>query len=183
MRFLGCILLLYCTAAAAQGEWVPPSPPDMDNTGETGPGNDEQCRKVERVSHPVASYRISPRCRITDVQAVGDYTYGIRQLKAEIDAFQTSTITRRFVHDAYQYRRRYRIELHKALEERPAILFCETDMMETRVYSAYIQRTKILDNGKLLEYQEPVELEDGRLPDLGIYTHSSSVTYTTDQCL
>lgn len=183
MRFLGCILLLTCTAVAAQGEWIPPPPPGMDNTGESGPDDKEKCRKVEQVSHPVASYRVSPRCRITDVEAVGSYTYGIRQLKAEIEAFQTSTVIRRFVHDNYQYRRRQRIELHKALEERPAILICETDMMETRVYSAYIQRTKVLDNGKLLDYKEPVELQDGRLPDLGIYTHSSSVTYTTDQCL
>lgn len=182
MRFLGCILLLTCTAAAAQGEWIPPSP-GMDQRGGAAPGEEEQCKKVERVSHPVASYRIAPTCRITDIEAVGDYTYGIRQLKTEIMDFESHEITRRFVSDSYQYRRRQRIELHKALQERPAVLYCETDMMETRVYSAYIQRTKVLDNGKLLDYQEPVELQDGRLPDLGVYTHSSSVTYTTDPCL
>ena len=154
----------------------------MDHSGETGPGEDEQCRKVERVSHPVAAYRISPRCRITDVHAVGDYTYGIQQVKAEIRAFQREEIIRRFVRDTYQYRKQRRIELHKALQERPATLVCETDMLETRVYSAHIQRTKVLDNGKLLDYQEPVEVRDGRLPDLGIFTHSSSVTYTMDQC-
>jgi len=86
------------------------------------------------------------------------------------------------VRDSYQYRKRRRIELHKALQERPAVLYCETDMMETKVYSAHIQRSKVLDNGKLMDYQEPVELQDGGLPDLGVYTHSSSVTYTTDQC-
>ena len=130
----------------------------------------------------MASYRVAPLCRITDVSAVGDYTYGIGQLQAEIRGFQSEQLTRRFVRDTYQYRRQRHIILHRALEERPATLVCETDMLDTRVFSAYIRRSKRLDNGKWLDYREPVEVSDGRLPDLGIYTYSRDVSYTTDQC-
>jgi len=184
MRFTGCILLLcWCMTATAQDDWVPPPPPaaKAPEAPESGSTNTGECGKQEATSEPVASYRISPRCEITDITPVGGYRYGIGQVKSEIRNFQSEKTVRRFIGGEYRYRRERSIELHKALE-RPATLVCEIDMMGSKVFSAHVIRTKILDRGRTMDYEEPVELENGELPDLGVYTHHKRITYTPDEC-
>lgn len=168
MRRLGCILLLFCAAAAARDD--EPAPP---------PG--QQCRQVKRLSQPVATYRISPVCGITDVHGVGGYKYGLPEVKAEIRGFETNDTVRRFIHGRYELRLERRIELHMALE-RPETLVCETDMMKTKVFSAHIIRTEALDRGKTVKVTEPLDVKDGVLPDLGVFTHTKDVHYTTEEC-
>ena len=141
----------------------------------------QQCRQVPRLSQPVASYRISPVCGITDVQGVGAYKYGLAEVQAEIRGFETSDTVRRFVNGRYELRLERRIELHKALEP-PETLVCETDMMKTKVFSAHIIRTEVLDKGRTVKVKKPLQVKDGELPDLGVFTHTKDVHYTTKEC-
>lgn len=177
MRKLLIVLLMYTGMIAAQEmDLSPPAPEiDVDNREKY------QCKEKELTYQPVASYRISGLCQITDVEAVGDYQYGIGRIKSEIRDFQSSTTVKRFVSGESVYRKEVRIELRRA-RERPAALVCETDMKEEEVFGAKILRNREGKGGKLMEYEEPVNVENGRLPDLGVFTHSRKVTAMTDRC-
>jgi hypothetical protein len=163
-------------AVAQQELPLPPQPEiDIDNRDKY------RCKEKELEYEPVASYRVSGMCEITDIKGVGEYEYGIRQVKSEIPRFQSEETVKRFVHGESVYRKQVQVELHRALE-RTATLVCETDMMESQVFNAKIIRTREDRHGELKRVEEPVAVEDQRLPDLGVFTHSRTVTYKTNRC-
>lgn len=171
------VLLLYMgTTAAREGELSVPLPDiDTDNREKY------ECREKELTYQPVASYRISGLCQITDVEGVGDYKYGMWRIKSEIRDFQSSRTVKRFVGGESVYRKEVRIELYRA-RERPAVLVCETDMKEREVFEANILRKREKKGGKFMEDEKPVTVENGRLPDLGVFTHSREITTMTNRC-
>ncbi len=155
---------------------MPPAPEiDTDNPEQY------QCREKELAYEPVVSYRVSSLCRVSDMEGVGDYQYGIGQLKSEVRGFQSTRTVKRFTGDGTAYRQEVRIELHRA-RERPATLVCETDMKESEVFEAKILRQRESDKGKLIEYEEPVSVDNGQLPDLGVFTYSREITTMTNRC-
>lgn len=176
MRRVLLVLIIGMGPAAGQEELRPPQPEiDIDDKEQY------QCKEEVLEYEPVASYRISGLCEITNVQGVGEYQYGLRQIKEEIRGFQSEQTVKRFVRGESRHRKRIRIELHRA-RERPAVLVCETDMMENRVFEAKIVRNRYTGNDRQIKDEEPVSIEDHRLPDLGVFTHSRKITYTTDRC-
>lgn len=182
MRLAVCLLLLFCGInAVARDDKMPPLP-DIGWGNPEQPGQEgDQCREKKEVSNPVVSYHVSPLCEVTDINAVGGYKFGTGQVMSEVRKFQSNSTVKRFVGGDYHYRQQHRIELHKALKHTDSLV-CELDMMGKQVLSARIERTKTLDNGKELPYQDPVKVENGRLPDLGTFTYSKKVTHTTKQC-
>jgi len=175
------LLLLLCGVnAAARADKMPPLPDIQWQDTETGQDNGK-CREKKQVSHPVVSYHISPLCGITDINAVGGYKYGTGQVMSEVRKFQSKGTVKRFVGGDYHYRQQHRIALHKALQHTDTLV-CELDMMGKQVLTAHIERTKTLANGQELPQQDPVKVENGRLPDLGTFTYSKKVTHTTKQC-
>jgi len=156
---------------------LPPLPPEGDLDGrENG-----ECREKELTYQPVVSYRISDLCRITDVKGVGDYKHGMGQVKSEVREFQFSRTVKRFVSGESVFRKEVRIELRRAREQ-PAVLICETDMKERKVFNAKIMRKRQARGGDFMEYEEPVSVTNGRLPNLGIFTHSREITVMTNRC-
>ena len=172
MRTLFIILMMYSFSAFAEEEWLPPLPPGYEA---------DTCKEEEVRSDPVASYRISPFCSITDIMEVGEYHYGIEQVKNQIRQFETVEVVRRFVGGEFRYYKKIRIELHKAFEN-PAFLVCHVDMMGKQVLDASIIRMEFVDDENLKPVENPLELEDNTLPDLGVFTHTKTVTYLTDRC-
>lgn len=177
MRKVLIVLLLYVGSTVAQEEDMSPPLPDIDIDNR----EKYECKEEELTYQPVASYRISGLCRITGVESVGDYKYGIGRVKSEIRDFQSSRTVKRFVGGESVFRKEVRIELRRA-RERPAVLVCETDMKEREVFDAKILRKRETRGGKLKEYEEPVAVENGRLTDLGVFTHSREITAMTDRC-
>lgn len=178
MRKVLIVLVFYIGTTAAQEEDLSPPPPpdvDIDNRGKY------ECKEEELTYQPVASYRISGLCRITDVEGVGGYKYGIGRIKSEIRDFQSSRTVKRFVGGESVYRKEIRIELRRA-RERPAVLVCETDMKGREVFEAKILRKREARDGEMKEYEEPVAVENGSLPDPGVFTHSREITAMTDRC-
>ncbi|NNE38267.1 MAG: hypothetical protein HKN08_08180 [Gammaproteobacteria bacterium] len=150
--------------------WIPPLPPPVD----------EYCGEIEKVSEPVMSYRVSQACEITDIRTLGEYQYGAAQVKREIENFSEKEMVKKFVKDEFRLFNEVKIELHRISEER-ATLVCTVEMMGNSVVDARILRT--LNNGARITYNtEPVVVEDGKLPNLGIFTYTSQVRYTINNC-
>ena len=167
------LLLLVCSYSSfAEEEWVPPLPPGSEA---------EACREKEIRSDPVASYRIAPNCSITDIASVGNYQYGMGEVKKEIRRFQTSEVVRRYLGGHFRYYKKISIELHKALEN-TATLVCHVDMMGKKVLDASIIRMEFVDNENLKPVEQPLALEKDGLPDMGVFTHTKTVTHLTNRC-
>ncbi len=161
-----------CVVAQVYEEppWIPPLPPPVD----------EYCGEVEKVSEPVMSYRISQACEIADIQTLGEYQYGAAQVKREIENFSKKEMIKKFVKDEFRLFNEIKIELHRATQQQ-ATLVCTVEMMGNNVVDARILRT--LNNGGNTTYKsEPVQVEDGKLPNLGIFTYTSHVRYTINNC-
>lgn len=152
-------------------DWVVPSPPDHEAV----------CFEPERISEPVIAYRISDVCTITDIRPLGEYQFGTEQVKSEVRNMSAEEVTRRFVSGDFIYYREISIRLHKALEV-PATLACTVDMMGKNVVKAKILREQELANGRTRVDEQALEIVDNKLPDLGVFTYSSPVSYTIDKC-
>lgn len=170
----GVLLLVAATPVTAHADegWTPPPPPGYEAGA---------CVEEELRSDPVASYRISPHCAITNISSIGRYQYGIGQVKDEIRGFETSAVVRRFIEGEFRYNREVRIELHKA-SEKPATLVCHLDMMRRQVLDASIIRMEFTNDENLKPVEKPLKLENDVLPDLGIFTHAKTVTHLTNRC-
>jgi hypothetical protein len=131
-----------------------------------------------RVSQPVVSYRISGMCEVTAVKAVGAYRYGTQELMEAVSAFPQSETVRRLEGGEMVYVRRIEIPLHRALEP-PARLVCHADMMKTRILDAEILRPAAPGKPPV---PEPVRLENGRLPDLGLFTYTRDFPVPDADC-
>ncbi len=171
------LAMLVSAGPLAAGEDLLPPQPEID----IDRPEQYECREKELEYNPIASYRVSGLCEITDIQSVGDYQYGIRQVREDIRGFRSERTIKRFIRGQSRYRKQVRIKLHRALE-RASVLVCETDMLENRVYEAKIVRTREKEDGEEVKTEEPVAIDNQRLADLGIFTHSRRVTYTTDRC-
>lgn len=152
-------------------DWVSPLPPDYEAV----------CFEPERISEPVIAYSISDACTITDIRAIGEYQFGTEQVKSEVRNMSTEEVIRRFVSGDFIYYRQISIQLHKALEA-PATLACTVDMMGKNVVEAKILREQELANGRTRVIEEPLEIANNKLPDLGVFTYSSPISYTIDKC-
>jgi hypothetical protein len=159
-------MLLPLAATALEEERLPPLPP----------GEAQACPAAIE-SRPVVSYRISSQCRITDIQAIGEYRYGHSEVERQVRGFERSTTRRQFHSGDYRRVTGIEIELHRALDE-PAHLVCVTDMMGREVLSATLVRAR--PGGKPLT--EPVSITDGRLPDLGVFTHTAVMVSPAPGC-
>jgi hypothetical protein len=174
-RSLILVLLLTASQVSSQvyqePDWIPPLPPPVE----------EYCSEQENISEPVISYRVSPGCGLTDIRAVGAYQYGTEEVRREVMGFTSKEMIRRLVSGNFVFFNEISIELHKALEPE-ALLICTIDMMGKKVIDAKIQRQKVIDVNRTITYDEPVEITDNQLPDLGIYTYSRQIRYQTNTC-
>ena len=168
-------LLLLTTLASSQvyeePPWLPPLPPPVE----------EYCHDQEKVSEPVISYKISDSCAIADVQQVGEEQYGTEQVKKEVMGLISKDMVRRYISGNFVFFNEVKIELHRALE-RPAALVCTVDMMGKKVIDAKITRQKVINEDKIVLYDEPVQTENNQLPNLGVFTYTSEIRYTINNC-
>jgi hypothetical protein len=175
-KYIILIYLLGWTALSTsqvyeEPPWLPPLPPPIE----------EYCGDMEKLSQPVVSYRISGLCGLTDIQSVGEYQFGTEQVKKEVTGLASKQMVRRFVSGNFQYFNEMNIELHRA-SQATAMLVCTMDMMQKRVLSAKIVRQRVLDENKTIAYDEPIILENNQLPNLGVFTYTSDVRYTINNC-
>lgn len=169
-------LILLCWTLPANSQvyeepsWIPPLPPPVE----------EYCGEIEKVSDPVLSYRISQACAISDIQTVGEYQYGAAQVKREIQEFSSKEMIKKFVDDELRLFNEVKIELHRSSEQQ-ATLVCTVEMMGSRVIDARI--IKPPNSGmRTADITEPVVIEDGKLPNLGVFTYTNQVRYTINNC-
>lgn len=166
---LGWISVAY-TQVYEEPTWIPPLPPPVG----------DYCGDIEKVSEPVLSYRISPACEITDIQTVGEYQYGVARVKMEILGFSSKEMIKKFVSDELRLFHEVKIDLHRSIEPK-ATLVCTVEMLGNNVIDARILRS--LNKGKSVSYQtESVKIEDGKLPNLGVFTYTNQVRYTINNC-
>lgn len=165
VRLAVACILPFCRTAVAE-EWQPPLPPVTVDA----------C--AEQEINPVVSYRISGDCRIVDIRPVGGYQSGTGQVMDEVRAFERSEVVKRFALGEFQYLREVTIELRRALEP-PEFLVCHSDMMKSRLLDAVIRRAPAKAAARL---DELIELDNGRLPDLGIFTHTSPIMTGKPEC-
>jgi hypothetical protein len=173
-RLLLAIFCWWSTGVSSQvyeePPWLPPLPPPVD----------EYCGEIEKVSEPVMSYQVSQACEIEDIQILGVYQYGAAQVRREIQNFSKKEMVKKFVDDEFRLFNEVKIELHRSTEQ-PATLVCTVEMMGNKVVDAMILRT--LNNAASTSYKsEPVIVEDGKLPNLGIFTYTNEVRYTINNC-
>ncbi len=174
-RFNIFCLVLYASQAYSQvyqePEWLPPLPPPVE----------EYCSEQESISEPVIAYRISPDCGLADIKSVGAYRYGTEEVRREVMGFSSKEMVRRLVSGNFVFFNEISIELHRALEPE-ALLICTVDMMGKKVIDAKIRRQKVIDVYRTIPYDEPIEVTNNQLPDLGVFTYSRKVTYQTNSC-
>lgn len=173
--FFSVYLMTWAALASAQiyeePSWLPPLPPPVD----------QYCGDLENISEPVISYRISESCSLTDINTVGEYRYGDAQVRKEVMGLANKQMVRRFSGGNFVYFNEVKIELHKA-SEGTAVLVCIMDMMEKKVFDAKIVRQRVIDQNKNIPYDEPVAVENNQLPNLGIFTYTDKIRYTTNNC-
>jgi hypothetical protein len=176
-RFFILILLILILSRHAisqeyqEPDWIPPLPPPVE----------EFCSEEEQVSEPVIAYRISPGCGLADIKSVGAYRFGTEEVRREVMGFTSQEMVRRLVSGNFVFFNEISIELHKVLEPE-AKLICTVDMMGKKVIDAKIQRQKVIDVNRTIPYDEPVDVTDNKLPDLGVFTYSRKVRYQTNTC-
>lgn len=167
--FLLSVTLSPALAGVAQTEPVTPLPPAVGRP---------PCPAPE-ISQPVVSYRISGMCEVTEVKAVGEYRHGAQALMETVAGFARTDTVRRLEGGRMIHVRRIEIPLHRALEP-PARLVCHADMMKTRIFDAEIRRAAVGD--RLTVPPERVRLENGRLPDLGLFTYTQDFEVPDPDC-
>lgn len=147
----------------------------------TAPADNKECVESEFMRTPVVSYRISDRCDMIDISGVGDYQYGVNSVKQEVKGFKQTEVIRRFKDGNFQLLKEVKIELRRASED-PAVLVCHMDIMGNNVIDARIIRNNSSAGGRDRVREEPLVIDKNKLPNLGIYTHTKTVTYTDHNC-
>ncbi len=166
---LGWISVGY-TQVYEEPSWIPPLPPPVQ----------EYCGDVEKVSEPVLSYRISPACEITEVQTIGEYQYGVAQVKREILGFSSKEMIKKYVSDEFRLFNEVKIDLHRSMEP-TATLVCTVEMLGNSIIDARILRS--MNNSNTVSYKtEQLIIEDGKLPNLGVFTYTTEVRYIHNNC-
>jgi len=155
-------------------EWAPPIPPML-------PPDEAFCVDQEHVSEPIIAYRISEICSLTDVRAIGEYQYGTEQVRSEVQGFSSRQMVRRFVSGSMIHFNEISIQLHRTYD-RPATLVCTVDMMGSKVIDAKIVRERVVNEFRTITYDEPISVVNNQLPDLGVFTYTDEVRYTTNNC-
>jgi len=168
-------LFFWISAAHSQvyvePEWLPPLPPPVEAF----------CSNEEQISEPIIAYRISDTCTLTDIRAVGEYQYGTEQVRSDVLGFSSDQLIRRFVSGSMIHFKEISIQLHRTYE-RPATLVCTVDMMGKKVIDAKIVRERVLNEVQTVAYDEALPVSNNQLPDLGVFTYTDIVRYSTNNC-
>jgi hypothetical protein len=176
MKVLFVFILITWTVTVTSQEYeLPPLDTPLP------PPIEEYCGDREKFSDPVVSYRISEYCEIIDVQMIGEYQYGVAQVKKEVMGMVKKDVVRRYQSGNFVLFNEVTLELHRALDQ-PAKLVCTIDMMGKKVMDAKIVRQKLTDENKMQSYNEPVNVENNQLPNLGIFTYTKEIRYTINTC-
>jgi hypothetical protein len=102
-------------------------------------------------------------------------------VKDEVSNLAGKEMIRRLVSGQYVLYNQVEIKLHRALE-RTATLVCTVDMMGNKVIDAKIIRERVINEDRIIPYEEPVIVENNQLPNLGVFTYTSKIRYKTNNC-